>query len=252
MENEEASCVFYVKVCMFTQLEQSKICHLTVKKTGIVRLTVQHDGIVSIGFMNYPGDYLRQTSAVILSLEECPLYIWHCRDFSCDTPQFVLGNEPTTLDGLIADRVMVGNPCNSLSYAAGFMLSIMYKLAATYCILTWRSLYIPQDLPLHFVIIFLSLSTPANHRYTTTSAGWWRIRSKPINWRFIWYFTPWPTAGMQTPVSPPQCYQWSHQNMTKDAHFNIVRKTGSSKNTKLHASWCEYIHTLAKGRQLTV
>ena len=51
MDNMEASCVFHVKVGMFTHLEQSKISLLTVNKFGIVRLTVQHDLIDSISFM---------------------------------------------------------------------------------------------------------------------------------------------------------------------------------------------------------
>jgi len=63
MDNMEASCVFDVKVGRFTQLEQSEICHLTVNTTGIVRLTVQHDWIVSVSFRYYPGDYWQQTSA---------------------------------------------------------------------------------------------------------------------------------------------------------------------------------------------
>jgi len=50
-ENMEASCIFYVKVSTFDQLEQNKIFLLTVNKTGIVRLTIQHDLIVSISFM---------------------------------------------------------------------------------------------------------------------------------------------------------------------------------------------------------
>jgi hypothetical protein len=48
MDNMEASLVFYVKVGMFTHLEQSKISRFTVNKSGIVTLTVQHDMIVSI------------------------------------------------------------------------------------------------------------------------------------------------------------------------------------------------------------
>jgi len=51
MDNMEASCVFYVKVGTFTHLEQSKICLLTVNKSGIVTLPVQHDMIVSVIFM---------------------------------------------------------------------------------------------------------------------------------------------------------------------------------------------------------
>ena len=70
MDNMEASCVFYVKVGMFTHLEQSKISLLTVNKSGIVTLTVQHDLIVSIIFLKHSGEYMRQTSADVLSLEQ--------------------------------------------------------------------------------------------------------------------------------------------------------------------------------------
>jgi len=51
MDTMEASCVFHVKVGTFTHLEQSKINLLTVNKLGIVRLTLQHDLIVSVSFM---------------------------------------------------------------------------------------------------------------------------------------------------------------------------------------------------------
>jgi len=75
VDNMEASCVFYVKVGTFTHLEQSKISLLTVNKSGIVTLTVQHDMIISVIFMQYPGDHLRQSSADVLSLEERPIDI---------------------------------------------------------------------------------------------------------------------------------------------------------------------------------
>jgi hypothetical protein len=51
MYNMEASWVFYVKVGTFTDFEQPKISLLTVKTSGIVTLTVQHDMIVSVIFM---------------------------------------------------------------------------------------------------------------------------------------------------------------------------------------------------------
>ena len=51
MDIMEASCEIYVKVSKFTHLEQSKIALLTVNKSGIMRLTVQHDMIVSVRFM---------------------------------------------------------------------------------------------------------------------------------------------------------------------------------------------------------
>jgi len=51
MDNMMVSCVFYVKVSTFTHLKQSKIALLTVNKSGIVTLSVQHDMIVSLSFM---------------------------------------------------------------------------------------------------------------------------------------------------------------------------------------------------------
>jgi len=75
MDNMEASCIFYVKVSTFTHLEQSKTSLLTVKKSAIVRLTIQHDLIVSVSFRYYPGDSLRQTSGDVLSLQQWPIVI---------------------------------------------------------------------------------------------------------------------------------------------------------------------------------
>jgi hypothetical protein len=42
------------------------------------------------------------------------------------------------------------------------------------------------------------------------------------------------------------------KHMTKDAHLNIVCKTGSSTNMTQHAVECEYLHTVVNGCQLTV
>jgi len=48
MDHMEASCVLYVKVGRFHQLEQSKISVLTVTSLGIVMLPVNYDLIVSV------------------------------------------------------------------------------------------------------------------------------------------------------------------------------------------------------------
>ena len=48
MDHMEASCVFYVKVGRFHQLEQTKISVLTVTSLGIVILTVHEDLMVSV------------------------------------------------------------------------------------------------------------------------------------------------------------------------------------------------------------
>jgi hypothetical protein len=74
LDNMEASCIFYVKVGMFTHLEQTKTSLLSVNKMEIVRLTIQHDMIVSVSFIYYPGDNLRQTSADVFCLKQYPLY----------------------------------------------------------------------------------------------------------------------------------------------------------------------------------
>ena len=85
MDNMEAGSVIYVKVGMFTHLEQSKAFCLTVNNMGIVRLTVQYDLIVNVSFKYYPRDSLRQTSAEILSLEHCRIDSPESCDFSCRT-----------------------------------------------------------------------------------------------------------------------------------------------------------------------
>jgi hypothetical protein len=72
MDTIVASYVLYVKVGTFTHLEQSKISLLTVNKSGIGIVTIQHDMIASIIFNYYPGDYLIQTSADVISLELPP------------------------------------------------------------------------------------------------------------------------------------------------------------------------------------
>jgi len=48
MDHMEASCIFYVKVGRFDQLEQSKISVLTVTSLGIVMLTVHQDLMVGV------------------------------------------------------------------------------------------------------------------------------------------------------------------------------------------------------------
>jgi len=73
MGNMEARCVFYVKVGTFTHLEQSKISLLTVNYSRIVTLTVKLDIVLSLIFFQYPGDYLRQTSADVHSLGQHPV-----------------------------------------------------------------------------------------------------------------------------------------------------------------------------------
>jgi hypothetical protein len=92
--------------------------------------------IVSVSFMYYPGDLLRQTSADVLFLNEWPVYIWQLNDFGSRTLQFIPVNKLLISDRLIVSSEMVGNPCNLQPYAAAITLNIMYDMAATSAILT--------------------------------------------------------------------------------------------------------------------
>jgi len=214
MDNIEPWCVFYVKVGTFHRLEYSTICVLTVTKMGIVRRTVQHDLIDFVSFMKYPRDFLRQTSADIVSLKDFPVYIWQSGDFGCGTLLFIPVQKHKTSDWLTTNRGTVGNPCNIQTYAPGFLLSRTCVLAVGWSILTSSKQYIPQNYPLLFVIIFLSYCTPANHGYTKTSARWQRIQIEQIDRRFIQCVTCWHPATTQTPVSPLQCSQSPPQHLT--------------------------------------
>jgi len=51
MDNMEASYVFHVNDGTLDQQEQCKICVLTIRKLGIVMLTVQYDMVFSVSFM---------------------------------------------------------------------------------------------------------------------------------------------------------------------------------------------------------
>jgi len=89
MDNMAASWVFFVKVGMFTHLEQCKTSLLTVNKMIIVMLTGQHGLIDSVSFMYYPWDYMRQTSADVLSLEQCTEFRCQSCAVGWRTPQFI-------------------------------------------------------------------------------------------------------------------------------------------------------------------
>jgi len=136
VDNMEASWVFYVKVSMFIHLEQRKPYLLTVNKSGIVRLTIRHDLIVSVSFRYYPGDSLRQTSANIFSQEQFSICSRQSCEFRSRTPQLIAVNLQTTSDRYNAHLRAEGNSCNLQLSAAGILLSITNMLAANYSILT--------------------------------------------------------------------------------------------------------------------
>ena len=131
----------------------------------------------------------------------------------------------------------MGNLYNVQLYVAWFILTITNMLAATYSILTCGQLYNPQNIPLLFVIIFLSYSTPTNDEYSTTSARWDRILIKLIGRRFIKYVNHLHTAEVQTPVSPPRCCQCSNQKYDPGCPFKNRPYTWKQYKSELACSW---------------
>jgi hypothetical protein len=186
---------------------------------GNSMLTIQHDSIFSVSFMYDPWDFLRHTSPDVLSRKPYPVYIRQSCNSSHRNPQLILENKQTTSDRLIAYRWTFRNPSNRPSNATWLKLSETCNLAVTYFILTCSEVYIPQEFPLLFVIIFLSYSTPANHGYTNTSARWEQHWSRQMNGYYTQYITLRHTARTKTPVSSPQCCKSSHQKYDRGCRF---------------------------------
>jgi hypothetical protein len=87
MDHMEESCVFYVKVALFDQLEQNIFCLLTVITFGIVMIPLQHDMMLQDSFMYDHGDslknqyYISRWLSNVISLsynDEISAVVHHC------------------------------------------------------------------------------------------------------------------------------------------------------------------------------
>jgi len=83
IDHMEVSCVFYIKVGTFDPLEPNKICVLTFTALEILMLSILHDLIFCICFIEEPGDLIGQTSPHVLSVKESHFYILLTSDVSC-------------------------------------------------------------------------------------------------------------------------------------------------------------------------
>jgi len=252
MDDMEASYVLCVKDTTFDQLEQNKISISAVTRIGINMFILLHDLVVSVSFVQYPGDVLRQSSPDVLSLEAFPVHISQLSDFGCLTPQFTLVTKQTTSDQLSANCWTVETPptCShtqqdsSCVECASWLLLIPFWLEADYIILNSS----------HFLL--LSSSSPIPHQQMMATptphpgeSGSELSRSTGASSHAL-------PAGTQQ-----QCRQHlvhhdaantAAKHITQDAHFEFVHKTRMSKNTTQDAIGCEYIHSVVTGRQLTV
>jgi hypothetical protein len=112
MDHMEAISVFYVKVGRFDPLEQDKICDLTITSFRILMLTIHYNLMVSVWFMEDTRNDIRQTSPDVLSIQECPYYIYETWNFSCCLLYCVPVNKQTTLDCLSANHRTIRIPCD--------------------------------------------------------------------------------------------------------------------------------------------
>jgi len=136
MDHMEASCIFCFEVGTLHRLEQCKISICTVSTLGIAMLPVHHYLMFSICLIQDPGDFLKESSADVLSIKRCAVYISQTRDYGDRSNWLITVNKHTTTDWLGANCRSVGNPCNRQLYAPGFMFCRMCKLAFTHSIMT--------------------------------------------------------------------------------------------------------------------
>lgn len=97
-----------------------------------------------------------------------------------------------------------------LVFAVRCFLSTMFKIDVIHFILTGSKQYIPQDLPLLFVIIFLTFFTMANPGCAITSARCKQIGIELRNRRFIQCTSRCDRATMQKQVCLPVCCECRH------------------------------------------
>ena len=133
-DHMEARFVLDIKVGMLDQLEESKICHLTVTISGIAMLTVQYFMIFRVSVMYDPWDIFRRTSPDILFIEDCHCAMLESRDVGTLSTVVILVSKQTISHPVAANHRMVGNPCNLELYAVGFILNRTCKLDVTHYI----------------------------------------------------------------------------------------------------------------------
>jgi len=172
---------------------------------------------------------LRQSSGDIHSNEECTIFISQARDICGRSLWIIRVNKHTILDWLVAHRRTVGNPCNWQLCTTEFILCRTCMLAVMHAILTWSRQYIPQDLPLLFIIFFLrtfhfvSLSSSLHFH---SSKSWLRKHLSKVRVEQNWpeqralhpillplrpnrnVDTTWFTATLQ--MQPPRRWPWTH------------------------------------------
>jgi len=179
--------------------------------------------------------------------EECPFYIIETGNFRCPSPQYIHENKQPTSDRLTVNWGTLGIPSNLQLYVAGSTLNGTCKSAVPSSILTSRYLYIPQDFPLLFVIIFLTFPQQQITAPQPPQSG--AIGSE----------SSCTTGTLSNSPSAEIQQQCSHlyvhcnaaieatKNIPQDAHLKMVHKTGLRKNMKQHAIGCESLHVDVQG-----
>jgi len=251
MDHMDASCVFYVKVHTFGQLEQSKINVLTIIAFGIVMLTVCHNMIVRMYFVLDPGNVLRQTSPDILPVEEFAFYIYQTWDISCRSLQCIPANKETNQTNVLQIAEPLKSPA-TCSYTQPDKTWVDCASRLSFIPLWLEAYYIFLS-TLHFS---LSSSSPFPQQQVMAPQT---PQISEIKSQSSW------TMGTSSnaPLAETQQqhrHQFVHRhsaiaatnNMAYDPHLKIVHETGRCNDRKQLAIGCEYFHIDVEGGQLTM
>jgi len=165
---------------------------------------------------------LGQTSADILSDEECTVFIKQTRDLDHRSPCFI----PVTNTHHWTDLVQIAEQlatCATGSYAqqdssgverASWLLRMLCWLKANDIFLrtsNFFSLSSSAAHPTSFHYHHLFSSTAAFHSSINTSASWAWNRIEQNDGHFCEYASRWNPTTMQTPLGWLRCYKCSHR-----------------------------------------
>jgi len=185
------------------------------------------------------GDVLREASPNVLSVENCPFYIYQSWDFSSCSLQYIHLNKQSTSDQVTAKRGTVRIPFLGQRKAVEFTLNCALELAVLSSVLTCSYRYIPQDFLLLFHIIVLPFPQQQVMAPQAPQPDVIGSKFELNNWCFIQSGTCCDTAAMHPPLSTLQRCTCSHWTFDPECTFKTLHKTGQSKNKMHYAIECK-------------
>jgi len=215
-------------------------------------------GCIGSASCKIPGksrDKLQQTSVLFtkfVSVQVRHFYVYEIWDFSHGSTQCIPQMKLTTSDWYTAYHWTVGNPCNLMLYAVGFLFSRMCKLAVSNTILPRSKQYVLQDFPHRLVIIFRTSWTTASCGCKHTSVRCMGIWIKLNDSHFIQATTCWVAEAMQNQICSPQRCKDNYLKYSLGRIFKNSTDTRQRENKKQHVIGWELICTDIASRQVAI